>query len=495
MILSRYSYDAMELNDLVKLLQPAMVVGDRAGTLKGVAYDSRLVEKGYLFVAICGGSLNGLDFIGEALERGAIAVVAETEIQLPKSVTFIQVKDARRALAQIACAFHRDPSMALDVCGITGTNGKTTVSYLVHGLLANQGRSCGLIGTVENRIGSRTIPASRTTPEAPELQAMLDQMRENQCCSAVMEVSSHALDQDRVEGIDFNVVVFTNLTQDHLDYHNDLESYFAVKAQLFLKRRSGIAVINLDDPHGKRLLEHEDLVIDSISYGMDPKATVRAKDIMLDSLGSTFVIESPWGISDIRLPLLGRFNISNALAAVAAGGAMGLDFARMIDALEQVPAVPGRLERITALRGQVFVDYAHTHDALENVLRTLREITVGKLYVIFGCGGDRDREKRRKMARVAEALADFSIVTSDNPRRERPMDIIAEICSGFTSDENYRVCTDRECAIAVGVDLLQDGDVLLVAGKGHENYQEFSDSVIPFDDREVTRNIIRQRNR
>jgi UDP-N-acetylmuramoyl-L-alanyl-D-glutamate--2,6-diaminopimelate ligase len=485
----------MELNDLVKLLRPAKVVGRKDGVVKGVAYDSRLVQEGYLFVAIPGGELNGLDFIDEALSKGALAVVAESEIQLPTTASFIQVKDARVALAQIACAFHRDPSSLLEVVGITGTNGKTTISYLVRCLLEADNRSTGLIGTVENCIGERVIPASRTTPEAPELQAMLDQMRAANCRSAVMEVSSHALDQHRVDGIDFDVSVFTNLTQDHLDYHEDFENYFAAKSRLFQNGRTGKSVINIDDEYGRRLLEDPAVQGELISYGMHPDAMVCAEDVRLDATGSTFMVRSPWGSSDMHLQLLGRFNVSNALAAIAAGCAMGVNFARIVDALEQVVSVPGRLERIEAPGGQVFVDYAHTHDALENVLHTLREITAGRLLVVFGCGGDRDREKRAKMAAVAEELADLSIVTSDNPRRENPMDIITDILSGFKHEASRLVEVDRATAIATGIDQLQEGDILLIAGKGHENYQEFANSVIPFDDREVALNYICQRNR
>ena len=495
MILSRYSYDEMELNDLVKLIQPAKVIGGRRATLKGVAYDSRLVEEGYLFVAVTGSELNGLDFIGEALARGAVAIVAETEVQVPASVTFLEVRDARVALAQIACAFHRDPSAFMDVVGITGTNGKTTISYLIRAILEADGRAPGLIGTVENRIGDRVIPASRTTPEAPELQAMLDQMRAVSCGAAVLEVSSHALDQHRVDGIHFDVAVFSNLTQDHLDYHHDLENYFAAKMRLFRDLPSERAVINLDDAYGERLLKDVEYDNPPISFGLHSDALVRAEDIRLDATGTTFFVHSPWGSSDIHLQLLGRFNVSNALAALAAGGALGIDFARMVDTLEQVSAVPGRLERIPATEGEVFVDYAHTHDALENVLQTLREITRGRLYVTFGCGGNRDRDKRAKMAAVAEQHADMSIITSDNPRRERPMDIVAEICDGFASSDGYVIEPDRERAIELGIDMLEDGDVLLIAGKGHENYQEFANAVIPFDDCDVARNIIGLRDR
>jgi UDP-N-acetylmuramoyl-L-alanyl-D-glutamate--2,6-diaminopimelate ligase len=490
MILCRYCYDTMELADIIKVLQPMRVIGRGKGLIKGLTYDSRLVMKDYLFAAIQGSELNGLDFIDDALQRGATAIITETEIDPPMNATVIVVKDARNALARVANAFHRYPSSCLDVVGITGTNGKTTTSYLIRDVLTADLRRPGLIGTVAYEFGDRMLPASRTTPEAPELQAMLDQMRDVGCRSAVMEVSSHALDQQRVAGIEFDVAVFTNLTQDHLDYHEDFESYFKAKATLFtgLSKKSGHAIINIDDPWGERLAAMPEICAKVITYGFTEHAMVRAHSVQLDDDGSTFMLTSPWGSSDVRIKLMGRFNVSNALAAIAACASMGVDFDQVINHIELVASVPGRLETIPSKVGQVYVDYAHTDDALSNVLTTLKELVRGRLICVFGCGGNRDVDKRPKMAAVAQDLADFTIVTSDNPRRESP------VVAGFTEASGYRVVEDRQAAIAAGIEMLEKDDILLIAGKGHENYQEVGQSVIPFDDREVARQLLQARN-
>ncbi len=495
MILCRYCYDTMELADIIKSLQPIRVLGRGKGTIKGLTYDSRLVMPDYLFAAVQGSELNGLDFVDDALVRGATAIVTETEIDAPLNTTVLLVKDARKALARVANAFHRFPSSSLDVVGITGTNGKTTTAYLVRDVLAADQRHPGLIGTVAYEFGDRVLPASRTTPEAPELQAMLDQMRDMGCRSVVMEVSSHALDQQRVGSIDFDVAVFTNLTRDHLDYHEDFEAYFKAKSTLFtdLGKKGGHAIINIDDPWGERLSEMPEIRAKVITYGFSQHAMVCARQLLLDDGGSTFMVSTPWGSSDVRIQLMGRYNVSNALAAIAACSSMGVPFQRVISHIEMVSAVPGRLEAVPSAVGQVYVDYAHTDDALENVLSTLKELVRGRLICVFGCGGNRDVDKRPKMAAVAERLAHFSIVTSDNPRRESPQAIIEDVLAGFTDPKVFRVEEDRRSAIAAGIEMMEADDILLIAGKGHENYQEVGQSVIPFDDREVAYELLRAR--
>jgi UDP-N-acetylmuramoyl-L-alanyl-D-glutamate--2,6-diaminopimelate ligase len=337
---------------------------------------------------------------------------------------------------------------------------------------------------VAYEVGNRSIPAARTTPEAPEIHAFFEKMRAMDCDSAVMEVSSHALALQRTVGIKFAIAVFTNLTQDHLDYHLDMESYFAEKAKLFTAAQA--CVINLDDPWGRKLVKNG-----CMSYGFSEQAKVRATHEKLGAHGTRFRVETPWGEIKIQLSLLGRFNIHNALAAIATGGLLGISLEAMAKSLANLPHVPGRLEEVPNRKHKtVFVDYAHTDDALHNVLETLREICKGKLIVLFGCGGNRDRGKRKKMGQVAAELADYSIVTSDNPRKEDPQEIVDEILTGFTSAVEVEVVLDRREAIERGLQKMGRRDIFLVAGKGHETYQELRDTTIPFNDRETIQELL-----
>ncbi|MFO1490611.1 MAG: UDP-N-acetylmuramoyl-L-alanyl-D-glutamate--2,6-diaminopimelate ligase [Kiritimatiellia bacterium] len=489
----------MDLQDLLPLLKPLEHQGPRALRLEGVTHDSRNVHPAFAFVALKGARQDGMQFLGQALDRGAVLVVAEEPCPVPRGVAFVRVADARAALARLSCALQGNPASYLEVIGITGTNGKTTTSYLCHAMLASDGRAPGLVGTVEYRMGERLIPASRTTPEAPELQSMLREMVRSGGHSVAMEVSSHSLCQHRVEGIDFDVAVFTNLTQDHLDYLGTMEAYFEAKAGLFRSlgrgEKKGRAVVNIDDPYGRRLAGMVGPNVDVVSYGFDPAALVRAESARLSAEGTDFRLVTPWGTAQVRLPLLGRFNVYNALAAVAACGSLGVPFAFLQHVLENAPAVPGRLERIACPRGAIFVDYAHTHHALENVLQTLRELQPRRLITVFGCGGDRDREKRPLMGRVARQLSDVTFLTSDNPRREDPLAILRQIEAGFEGRGGYTVEPDREAAIAAAIALLEDGDILLIAGKGHERMQEFATGQAPFDDRDVARRLIARLHR
>lgn len=488
--MSRAACDTLRVEDLQRLLQPVAVKGPLHGEIAGVTHDSRQVRPGFLFVALRGERYAGNDFAGDAARRGAVAIVSEDNNWTRRDIPHLRVADARLALADIACAFYGEPSRRLILAGITGTNGKTTTAFMLRNLLQAAGRKPGLIGTVRYEIGDRLIPASRTTPEAPDIQAMLDQMAQAGCQSCVMEVSSHGLAQQRVQGVDFDVGVFTNLTQDHLDFHRTMEEYFTAKTRLFSglgrAHKAAHAVLNLDDPWGRRLAAGEDLRARVLTYGTQPGAAVRAEQIEVGADGSRFQLQSPWGSCKVRLRMLGRFNVSNALAAVAAGGALAVPLPTMAESLAAMEAVPGRLEPVANRRGlALFVDYAHTEDALRNVLQTLREITRGRLLVVFGCGGDRDRGKRPRMGAAAEELADYAVLTSDNPRRENPADILAGIAAGFRQAGRHEIVPDREKAIARALELAAAGDTLVVAGKGHETYQEFADTVVPFDDREV----------
>lgn len=503
MILTRrYKYLHMKLDAIVRTLKPVEKLCLHDGDITGLTYDSRLVEDGFAFVAIKGEHSDGHEFVGDAVMRGATAIICEDEVMVPRHVATLRVPDSRIALAQLACAFHGNPSSYLRMFGVTGTNAKTSVTHILRHLLKHLEPEPGLIGTVGYLIGERVIPATRTTPEAPELQAMLDQMVEAGTKNVAMEVSSHALAQERVNGIDYDVAIFTNLTQDHLDFHGDMASYFAAKAKLFTtlgrgRKAGAMAVVNADDEYGRELASMA-LPASCLTYGtLEANGTrpdIFAEAIELSGVGSAFRVHTPWGSGEVQLPLLGRFNVSNALAAIGAAGTAGIPLEVIIERLRYVPEIPGRLERIPSKKGLVFVDYAHTDDALRNVLQTLREVAGGrKLTVVFGCGGNRDAGKRSQMGRVAARLADHTIITNDNPRKEDPAGIAAEIAKGFEHSQPnaaYEIVLDRAEAIKTGLAHLAEDSIVLIAGKGHETYQEFADTIVPFDDRQVVRELL-----
>ncbi len=484
-----------ELFQTVDLEAPAALA---QRPISGIVCDSRQVRPGAVFVALKGTTHDGSVFVEDAVARGAVIVLAEQTIRVRGDAAVVVVDDARARFAELSAAFHAFPSVHLRVCGVTGTNGKTTVTFMVRDMLRAAGEQPGMIGTVQYEIGARAIPALRTTPDAGELQTLLAQMRQVGCKSVAMEVSSHAVDQKRVWSVAFDVGVFTNLTRDHLDYHGDMDSYYQAKRAFFMRLgwdgRPATAVLNIDDAYGQRLAEDPALAIPVLHYGVDTRAVVRATDVESRLSGSRFYIDSPWGRHRIRLRLLGDYNVSNALAAFAAGGAMGLDPAVMVAALEAMRTIPGRLEEVNGASGfRVFVDYAHTDDALENVLKTLRPLTPGRLIVVFGCGGNRDRTKREAMGAAVSRGADIAVVTTDNPRKEDPEAIIREVLAGFPSDGAPLVAIDREDAIRMALSIAAEGDVVLIAGKGHESFQEFAHTVIPFDDREIARELLRAR--
>ncbi len=477
----------MKMDKLIDGVECIETIGDFSCEISGVEHDSRRVTPGTLFLALPGGNVDGASYIEEAAQRGAVAVLTQTPCRLGGNFPYIQVANARKAMAQIASTFHNHPSQKLSTVGITGTNGKTTVSFMVREILKAAKKQPGMIGTVRYEIGDRVLPAARTTPEATEIQNMLTQMKRTGCDSVIMEISSHALDQHRVKCIEFDVGIFTNLTQDHLDYHGTLENYFEVKSRLFSQIR-GKAIVNSDDPWGRRLLDEICPENQSLSYGFNENANVRGIDPQTDADGSRMRVESPWGTIEISLQLIGHFNLSNALAAFAAAGSLGIQIETIAQALNNMQNVPGRLEAIPGRKKKrVYVDYAHTDDALRNVLEALRSITLGKLIVIFGCGGNRDIGKRKLMGEVASQRADYTIITNDNPRTEKPEKIAAAISAGFDSDRKYEIVLDRRAAIARGIELIGKKDVLLIAGKGHETTQEFDGTIVPFDDCETVR--------
>ena len=488
----------MQLKTLAGAIPVRQVIGPLDRAVESIAYDSRRVQRNGLFVALRGEKNDGHEFIGQAIENGASVIVAEREEKNPRA-TCLLVENTRTALADLAATFYGLPARRLKLAAVTGTNGKTTTTFLIKHICEKAGLRCGLIGTVRYEIGERVLPAPRTTPESLDLQELLAQMANAGCRAAAMEVSSHALAQERIRGLEWEVAVFTNLTQDHLDYHGTMENYFESKAKLFTqlaqqqKKRKPVAVVNMDDRYGEQLLNRIDKKISVITFGMGVRADFRASNYRMEFGGTSYQLDARGKSYLVRVPLIGRFNVANSMAALAAANALGLNLREAVLSLGKSPQVPGRLEMVPAKRQfQVFVDYAHTPDALLNVLKTLRQLEPGRLIAVFGCGGDRDRQKRPLMGRIADQNADYSIITSDNPRKEDPNAIISEIEKGFGSDR-YEKVAERAEAIARAIALAQPRDIILIAGKGHETYQEFADHTVPFDDIQVARRAIEDR--
>ena len=493
---------APKLSDYFRDGEILAAKGDLDRPISGLAMDSRRVMPGNLFFALPGRRTDGLSFIDEAIQRGAVGIVAE---KIPSGtaakVTYLHVTDARRALAQVAQRYFNFPDKAVEMIGVTGTNGKTTVTSLAKHLMATPTQRVGLIGTVSYDLGARVVPSYRTTPESLDLFGMIAQMRDAGCRQAVMEVSSHGIDQRRVLGMQFGVAVFTNLTRDHLDYHKTLEEYYEVKSRLFTGG-TGVApkaaAINLDDPYGRRLATEVAPHLRVVTFGEAPDAMIRAENLRLNFKNTQLRLVWPeaglpggQGSLEIESPLIGRYNTSNLLAAFAACYALGRDLQVVAARLKSFTGVPGRMERIE--EGQsynVLVDYAHTDDALRNALGMLRAITPGRLLVVYGCGGNRDRSKRPLMTTAVQEFADFAYATADNPRAEALPQIFADMQTGVTRADTITFIEDRRRAISLALDTAREGDCLLIAGKGHETYQEFADTIIPFDDRQVVRELI-----
>ncbi len=492
----------MYTGDLAGLTQPLHNLGvetrgDLAVQFSQVCYDSRQVKPGSLFVCIPGLKSDGHAFAEQAVSRGAVALIVERFLDLP--VSQLKVNNARQALGRAAAALYDRPADRLRMCGVTGTNGKTTVTHLIEHIMARTGNTPGIIGTLGARIGSDQFPGKRTTPEASDLQELLAEMVNRGCTYAIMEVSSHALDLYRVEGCEYDVAVFTNLSQDHLDYHLTMQDYLAAKTKLFSSlggetKKSGkkFAVINGDDPVAVQLLALTP--VRAVTYGTTPGVDYRARAIRNQVNGVEFEVLFPGGVQRLKLKTPGRFTVYNALAAFAVGVEEGLAPAKVAAALAEIDGVPGRFELVD--EGQPFslvVDYAHTPDGLENVLKTARDCVEGRVLTVFGCGGDRDRTKRPIMGAMAAKYSDLSIITSDNPRSEQPEAIIAEVEGGFAgSTSEYISVPDRRAAILLACSKARAGDIVLIAGKGHENYQLIKDQVLPFDDRRVARECLRR---
>jgi len=476
------------LHDLVRDLPEAELRGDGDVLVSSVCYRSDDARPGALFFCVRGSSADGHAFAGDAVSRGSTAIVVDRWLDL--DVPQVDVPDVRAAMGPISAAFYGRPADAMTVVGVTGTNGKTTTTFLLEAIFRADGRTPGVIGTTGIRIDGRPEPFPRTTPEAPDLQRLVAEMADEGVTAVAMEVSSHGLDQHRVDGIRYSVAVFTNLTQDHLDYHPSMEEYFLAKARLFTRAMSDRAVVNLDDERGRSLAASG---LPTITYGLAPDADVRATEVESTAEGIAFLAD---GVP-IRSALRGSFNVENALAAFASARSLGIDDRVAADAISSVRGVPGRVETVEVGQGfLVMIDYAHTPDSVENVLRAARSLTQGRLIVVLGAGGDRDRAKRPLMGRAATANADLAIVTSDNPRSEDPLAIIAEITPGAErgADEGggrFVVEPDRRAAIRLAMEEASSGDVVVIAGKGHETYQELADRTIPFDDRAVAADELR----
>jgi UDP-N-acetylmuramoyl-L-alanyl-D-glutamate--2,6-diaminopimelate ligase len=477
------------------------VVGDASVEIVDLAYDSRKVGPGALFFCVPGEKVDGHEFAAAAVEAGAVGLVVERELDL--DVAQVVVGDARVAMAPLAARFWGDPTAELKVVGITGTNGKTTTAFLVREILQGAGIQTGLLGTVKQVVGGVEEEVERTTPEAIDLQATFRRMLEGGDEACAMEVSSHALALHRADAIHFDATLFTNLTQDHLDFHADMEDYYQAKRLLFSGRRAAngsygpvsgpsTAVVNVDDPYGRRLAAE----IECVTFSADgAEADFSAHDVSFDVGGAEFTVTLPVGGGvEVRTGLPGHFNVSNALGAFAVAAVLGVDPGVAAAGLASAGRVPGRFEPVE--EGQdfaVLVDYAHTPDSLENVLRAARRLTSGRVISVFGAGGDRDRDKRPKMGRAGAELSDLAIVTSDNPRSEDPAAIVAEVVAGIAGRGGVEVEPDRRAAIALALGRAHAGDTVVIAGKGHEQGQEFEDGrKLPFDDREVAREELRR---
>ncbi|WP_174673820.1 UDP-N-acetylmuramoyl-L-alanyl-D-glutamate--2,6-diaminopimelate ligase [Streptomyces pluripotens] len=479
---------------------PPETQGSTVG-VTGITHDSRAVRPGDLYAALPGARLHGADFVTQAAGLGAVAVLTDptgAERAAATRLPVLVVADPRARMGELAAALYGHPGSDLLQIGITGTSGKTTTAYLIEGGLKTA-RSTGLIGTVEMRIGDERIKSERTTPEATDLQALFAVMRERGVEAVAMEVSSHALVLGRVDGCVFDIAVFTNLSPEHMEFHSDMEDYFRAKAQLFTPERSRLAVVNADDEYGRRLVKEASVPVVTFSAEGHPDADWRAEDVQVGPLDSTFTVLGPNGERvHARSPLAGPFNVANTLAAVVALAAAGLDPQAAADGIAAVPGVPGRLERVDA--GQPYlavVDYAHKTDAVESVLRALRKVTKGRLHVVLGCGGDRDQSKRAPMGAAAARLSDTAVLTSDNPRSEDPLAILATMLQGAASVPAHErgevlLFEERAAAIAAAVGRARPGDTVLVAGKGHEQGQDIAGVVRPFDDRQVLREAIQK---
>ena len=471
----------MKVEKILHDIEYKLIQGSVETEFEKIEYDSRKVSKGDAFVCVTGFKTDGHNYVESAIKSGATVIFCERELEnIDESVTVIQFENTRKALAHISAEYYGRPSERMNVIGVTGTNGKTTTTFLVKSILDKIGHKTGIIGTIENRIGDRIIATERTTPESLELQELFKTMADEGCQDVVMEVSSHALDLHRVDDIRFNVGIFTNLTQDHLDYHVTMENYKKAKGLLF--ERCLASVVNIDDEAGEYMVSVSKGKV--ITFAIDKNADLKAEDIHISADGVEFKLEYDGKEYPVSLNTPGKFSIYNALGAIGACILMGIDMDTIISGLKENKGVNGRFQTVRSKRGfNAIVDYAHTPDGLENILKTAKEFVKGRIITVFGCGGDRDRTKRPIMGEIAGIYSDYCIITSDNPRTEDPVQILDDVEPGTKkSGCDYTKIVDRGEAIKYAIDMAKEGDVVIVAGKGHENYQIFADKTIHFDD-------------
>lgn len=480
----------IRFDHLLGAIDAVQLEGDAAVQVDSLVTHSRLVSPGSVFFAVPGVKENGSEYIDEAVRRGAAAIVVEGPVSVPTGVTIARVPDCRRAKALVAARFFGEPSHTIPVVGITGTNGKTTTAYMLRSIADYEDGPTSMFGTIQYAVGSRTIAAPNTTPDPIDLQRYLQQSVRLGARLAVMEVSSHALEQGRVDGVDFQAAVFTNLSPEHLDYHRTAEAYLEAKARLFERlSRASLAVVNADDPRSRDILAGTEARV--VTFGLEQEADVTARIRRVDIDGISFILSTARGETEVNTRLVGRHNLMNALAASAAAVAMGFSLESVRGGFQLLSGVPGRLESVDCGQDfRVLVDYSHTEDALRNAIGSLRALTRGRIITVFGCGGDRDKAKRPRMGEVVDAMSDYAVVTSDNPRSENPMEIIGEITSAMGHGAKRTVESDRHAAIDMAIRMARGGDIVLIAGKGHEDHQITGQGSVPFDDRAVAREVL-----
>ena len=481
----------MNLNDILKGLDIANITGNINIDITNIAYDSRKVEENTLFICIKGFNSDGHKYIESAIEKGAKAFLIQDDVNI-EGYTFIKVEDTRAAMAKVADNFYNNPSKELEVIGVTGTNGKTSITTFLSEILSLNDKKVGLVGTIKIFDGDKEVESSSTTPESIDLQKHFRTMLNNGCDYCAMEVSSHSLVLNRVDETDFKLGIFTNLTPDHLDFHKDLEDYRNAKEKLFHKTTMA-NIINIDDEGGAKIYENiKSLNTPAYTYGIDNKADFMAKDIKIDARGVSYTLVTPTYEEEMFVPVPGKFTVYNTLAVIAACYILNIPKEIVLDGLKRTKGVPGRFETVPNNNGvSVIVDYAHTPDALENILNTAKEFANGNIITVFGCGGDRDKTKRPIMGKIAQTLSDKIIITSDNPRTENPYSIIDNILEGIDkNNDNYKVIENREYAIREAIKTSQKGDIVIIAGKGHENYQIIGKIKYDFDDKIVAKTAI-----
>ncbi|HYE82691.1 MAG TPA: UDP-N-acetylmuramoyl-L-alanyl-D-glutamate--2,6-diaminopimelate ligase [Clostridia bacterium] len=483
----------MKLSELLKDVDVMSSKGNLDVEINGIVYDSRKTKKGNLFICISGYTQDGHSYIKDALQKGAAAFLVEKDVEV-EGAAVVKVKNSRSAMPVLAAGFYGNPTQKLQLIGITGTSGKTTTSYLVKSIFEAAHKKIGLLGTISTQIGDKVYVSSKTTPESLDLQSLFREMVDMGMDYAVMEVSSHSLELGRVDGCKFSAGVFTNLSQDHLDFHKTMDSYREAKKKLFFKTRD-VNIINTDDMHGKLIAEEiKSLKLPLLTFGIDEKADIMAKDIRIDSKGVSFIMTTPEYDAELKIRIPGKFSVYNALAAAAAAYSAGIDSKTIRDGLYKVDCVPGRSEIIeTDTPYTVIRDYAHKPDGLEKILTAIRQYSKGRIITMFGCGGDRDRDKRPMMGKIAGELSDYVIITSDNPRSEEPMDIIRQAEAGIKSTGCDYICIEnRRDAIKYALTIAKPDDIVLLAGKGHETYQVLKDRTIPFDERDIVAELLRE---